>query len=125
MPEPNGDVAAMIDAEVNEGGPPLPTPDTVIHLLPKAAGSGVRSATLLRSRGLELLQIVIPAGKGIPSHRASGEVTVQCLDGRVAFGHNGREVALLPGDLVHLGPQEPHSLVAISDAAVLITRLRS
>lgn len=125
MPEPNRDVAAMIDAEVNEGGPPLPTPDTVIHLARATAGSSVRSATLLRSAALELLQLVIPAGEAIPSHRTSGEITVHCLEGRVAFGHDGREVELRPGDLLHLGPQEPHSLVAITDASVLVTRLRS
>lgn len=154
MPESNGDVAAMIEAEVNEGGPPppvpcdtpaevveftnvhaavnetpttsevCPAPDRILHLPLETAIRGARSTSLLKSAGLELIRLVIPAGKQIPPHRAPGEITVHCLEGRVAFSHEGRELELGPGDLVHLCPKEFHSLKGIADSSALVTLLR-
>lgn len=154
MPESNGEVAAMIEAEMNEGGPPspvpcdtpagvvcshadsavvhetpttieaCPAPDRILHLPLGAAVGGARSTTLLRSAGLELVRLVMPAGKTIPPHRAPGEITVQCLEGHVAFHHDGRDIELRPGDLLHLCPAELHSLTGIADSAVLVTRIR-
>lgn len=74
--------------------------------------------------GLELIRLVIPAGKEIPPHQAPGEITVQCLEGHVAFEHDGRAIDLQVGDLLHLCPQEPRALNGISDSSVLVTRLR-
>lgn len=153
-PRTNPDVAATVDAEVNEGGPPspepcetptgqascseanrslietspipeaCPVPDRVIHLplgkaLPKA-----KSSTLLKSAGLELVRLVIPAGKEIPPHRAPGEITVQCVEGQVAFQHDGRTHELKPGYMIQLCPKETHSLKGLKDSTVLVTLLR-
>lgn len=151
---PNGETAAMIDAEVNEGGPPsrvpcdtpfesraceeehavmsdqpppietCPAPDRVLHLPLGTAVGAATSATLMKSAGLELIRLVIPAGKEIPPHRAAGEITVQCLEGHVAFEHAGHAIDLRAGDLLHLCPQETHALRGIEDSSVLVTRLR-
>lgn len=151
---PNGETAAMIEAEVNEGGPPspvpcdtpfestscqeehtfmseeqpmtetCPAPDRVLHLPIGQAVGAAKSATLMKSAGLELIRLVIPAGKEIPPHRAPGEITVQCLEGHVAFEHDGHAIDLHAGDLLHLCPQESHALRGIADSSVLVTRLR-
>jgi len=151
---PNGETAAMIDAEVNEGGPPslipcdtpfdgathdheerpfvhekpptieaCPAPDRVHRLPLGAAVATAKSTTLLKSAGLDLIRLVIPAGERIPPHRNPGEVTVQCLEGHVAVEHGGRPVELHAGDLLHLCPQEIHSLRGLADSSVLVTRL--
>jgi quercetin dioxygenase-like cupin family protein len=151
----NGDVAAMIAAEVNEGGPPSPTPcdtpvevadhcsgkqptrseqsipveacpapDRVLHVPLGRALGAARSTTLLKSAGLELIRLVVPAGKEIPPHRAPGEIVVQCVEGHVAFHHDGRSIELCPGDVLHLCANEMHSLKGITDSSVLVTRLR-
>lgn len=151
---PNGETSAMIDAEVNEGGPPspvpcdapleikagheeyvsmsdepplietCPAPDRILHLpLGAAVGAG-KSMTLMKTEGLELIRLVIPAGKAIPPHRAPGEITVQCLEGHVTFEHDGHSIGLQAGDLLHLCPQEIHALKGIVDSSVLVTRLR-
>jgi quercetin dioxygenase-like cupin family protein len=151
---PNGEIDAMIDAEVNEGGPPSPVPcdtafdtsarkethqsmsentlpieispapDRILHLPLGTTVGGVKSAMLMKSDGLELIRLVIPAGKEIPPHRAPGEITVQCIEGLIAFEHDGHALELRPGDLLHLGPQETHSLKGVADSSVLVTRLR-
>lgn len=101
-----------------------PAPDRVLHL-PIGAGLGAAtSSTLLKSAGLELIRLVIPAGKEIPPHRAPGEITVQCVEGHVAFEHDGRAIDLHAGDLLYLCPQEIHALKGIMDSSVLVTRLR-
>lgn len=152
--ESNGGVAAMVEAEINEGGPPspepcdtprdiaccseahrftteasampetCPAPDRVIHLPLGNALREAKSSTLMKTAGLELIRLVIPAGKAIPAHRAPGEITVQCVEGLVAFNHDGKAIELQPGDMLHLCPQEVHALKGIKDSTVLVTRLR-
>lgn len=152
---PDDETAAMIDAEVNEGGPPgapqsdtsaersfrekerkvmpetpPPTlepcraPDHILRLPLGAAVGSATAATLLRSDGLELIRLVIPAGKLIPPHKAPGEITIQCIEGQVAFEHDGRTLEMRPGDVLHLCPQEIHAIRGVADSSVLVTRLR-
>lgn len=78
----------------------------------------------MKSDGLELIRLVIEAGKAIPAHRVLGEITVQCLEGLVALEHDGHVLELRPGGLLHLCPQEIHALKGIEDSSVLVTRLR-
>lgn len=101
-----------------------PALDRILHL-PLGDGVGAAtSATLLRSAGLELIRLVIPAGKEIPPHRAPGEITVQCVEGRVSFEHDGHAIELQAGDLLYLCPKETHALKGLVDSSVLVTRLR-
>jgi quercetin dioxygenase-like cupin family protein len=101
-----------------------PAPDRILHLPLGGAIDACTSKTLLKSAGLELIRLVIPAGKEIPPHRAPGEITVQCLEGHVAFEHAGHAMELHAGDLLYLCPQETHALKGITDSTVLVTRLR-
>lgn len=101
-----------------------PAPDKVIHLPLGTAMSGAESTVLLKSDEVELIRLVVPAGKAVPPHRASGEITVQCLEGHIAFNHDGCEIELRAGDLLHLCPKEMHSLRGIADSSALVTLLR-
>ncbi len=101
-----------------------PAPDRVIRL---PLGGGLRaaaSATLVKTAGIELIRLVIPAGKEIPPHRVPVELTVQCIEGHVSFRHAGAAIELHPGEMMHLCPNEIHSLKGMSDSSVLVTRLR-
>lgn len=101
-----------------------PAPDRILHLPLGAMVGTARSGTLLKSYGLEVIRLVIPAGKEIPPHRAPGEILVQCIEGHVAFEHDGHVLDLRPGDLLYLCPQETHALKGLADSSVLVTRLR-
>ena len=80
-----------------------------------------RTTAILKAEQLELVRIVLPAGRGLPEHRGPGEITVLCLEGRIAFDTpTGRQV-LQAGDLIHLPRQEPHALLALEDASALVT----
>ncbi|MFX1766647.1 cupin domain-containing protein [Paraburkholderia sp. A1RI-2L] len=80
-----------------------------------------KSVTLMRSEHMEVVRLVLPAGKHIPEHRAPGEITVQCLEGIVKFGTSARTQVMRSGDLLFLLPGEPHWLEAVENGSVLVT----
>jgi quercetin dioxygenase-like cupin family protein len=63
----------------------------------------------------------LPAGKALREHRAPGEITVQCIEGRIEFQTSAGVHWLEPGDLIHLRRNEPHALRAAADSSALLT----
>ncbi|WP_433706594.1 cupin domain-containing protein [Paraburkholderia sacchari] len=80
-----------------------------------------KSVTLMRSDHLEVVRLVLAAGKHIPEHRAPGEITVQCLEGVVKFGTGVGAQLMRSGDMLFLLAGEPHWLEAVENASVLVT----
>lgn len=78
---------------------------------------------LFKSAHLEVSRIVIMLGEQVPVHHVSGEMTVQCLEGRVELVMEGAAQSMQAGDLICLAGGEPHGLKAMEDSAVLITML--
>jgi quercetin dioxygenase-like cupin family protein len=96
-------------------------PVSVRPLGPALAGE--RTATLIKTKALEVIRLVVPAGKALPTHQVAGEITVQCLEGCVAFTGGTTTHELKAGDLLYLPGGEPHSLRGVADASVLVTIL--
>lgn len=84
-----------------------------------------RSASLLQTDALKITRMVIRQDQEIPCHEASGEATVQCLEGQIDFHVAGRTQRLIPGQLVHLDKGEPHAIVALEDSSLLVTLVGS
>jgi quercetin dioxygenase-like cupin family protein len=83
---------------------------------------GALSATaLFKSRDLEVIRLLIPAGKGMPPHRVRGEVTVQCVSGQVEIGLCDSTTLLESGQLLYLAGDAMHSVRAVTDACALVT----
>jgi quercetin dioxygenase-like cupin family protein len=96
----------------------------VIDIRPLGATlAQARTTTLVKTKALEIIRLIIPSGKDIPVHQAHGEITVQCLEGRVAFTAGNRTQDLEAGQLLYLSSGEPHSLHGIEDASLLLTIL--
>lgn len=93
-----------------------------VHALGSAL-AGSKTTTLVKTGDLEILRLVIPKGKKIPPHKAPGEISVQCLEGRVAFSDGSRTQELSPGELLYLSAGEPHALKGLEDSSVLVTIL--
>jgi len=81
------------------------------------------TTTLVKTKTLEIIRLVVPSGKDIAEHQAHGEITVQCLEGRVAFTAGNRTQELEAGQLLYLSSEERHSLRGIDDASILLTIL--
>ncbi|HMM46677.1 MAG TPA: cupin domain-containing protein [Thiobacillaceae bacterium] len=79
------------------------------------------SSTLLREDHLEVFRFVLPAGRVVPEHRASGALTIQCLEGEVELEAYGQRQIFRPGSLVYLGDAEPHTVRALEDSSLLVT----
>jgi quercetin dioxygenase-like cupin family protein len=87
-------------------------------------GAGLReavTASLLKTQGLQLMRLVLPAGHGLPEHSVAGAVTLHCLEGETVVTTPSRTCNLRAGQLVMLGGGEPHSLKSISDSTLLVT----
>ena len=82
-----------------------------------------KTHTLIKTENLEVVRMVMPAGKEISQHKAPGEKTVQCLEGKIAFTALGKTEELLAGKMLYLNAQEPHSVKCIEDASFLSTIL--
>jgi quercetin dioxygenase-like cupin family protein len=82
-----------------------------------------RTATLYKTRHLEVFRLVLLAGKEMREHQVAGELTVQCLEGCVEFSIGTTRDVMREGDLKCLAGGVAHSLRAIKDSSVLVTLL--
>jgi quercetin dioxygenase-like cupin family protein len=87
-----------------------------------AASPGLLSSTaLFKSRDLEVIRLLIGAGKGMPVHRVPGEITIQCVSGHLEVGLEDGLATLQPGQLLYLEGDAMHSVTALTDACALVT----
>jgi quercetin dioxygenase-like cupin family protein len=101
---------------------PHAQPGEVIDVRPLGpALAGARTTALVKTGCLEVIRLVIPRGKEIPTHATRGEITVQCVEGRVAFTTGDLTHELGAGQLVYLRGEQPHSVRGIDNASLLIT----
>lgn len=96
----------------------------VIELLPgELLTEGHRVETLVKTPAFEVKRLSIAKGKAIPTHYAAGEITVQCLRGRISFTSGDETHNLEAGQLLYLSAGVPHSLVGFEHSVVLVTKL--
>lgn len=97
-------------------------PGQVIDLTPYGAALAQKqSVALFKSEDLEVMRLVLLAGKTMPSHDVEGEITLQCLEGSVEVSTAGATHILDAGRLMYLPGRAPHSLFALENASVLVT----
>jgi quercetin dioxygenase-like cupin family protein len=82
-----------------------------------------QTTTLVKTDALELIRLVLPAGKKIDQHEVPGEITLQCLEGKVHFRGETSECELTAGQLIYVPGSEAHSLRAEIDSSLLLTIL--
>jgi len=82
---------------------------------------GQRSVALFKSDQLEVIRLVLAAGKTMPTHKVSGEITIQCLEGVLDVEVNGDSTLLAAGQLMFLHGEVPHSVTAREHASALVT----
>lgn len=100
------------------------TPEQIIDVRPLGDKLGQSvTTTLIKTDSLEVIRLVVPAGKEIPQHQVKGEITVQCLEGSVNFSTQSRTQTLQAGQLLYLTGDELHGLKGIEDSSVLVTIL--
>ena len=101
---------------------PHAEPGDVIDVRPLGpALAAARSHALFKSSDLEVMRIVLRADQELPPHTVAGEITLQCLEGRIEFSCDAGLRELAPGELIHSMRNELHGLRAIEDSSLLLT----
>lgn len=104
--------------------PPQNPYDGVIDVRPPGpATDGPPSSMLAKTPTLEVRRLTLRGGREVPTHHAPGEITVHCLDGRIAFTASGVTRELRAGQMLVLAAGEPHSVAALEDSSVLVTKI--
>jgi quercetin dioxygenase-like cupin family protein len=86
-----------------------------------AALAAQKSSALFKSDDLELMRLVLPAGSQLPLHQVAGEVTVQCLEGRLEVSLPQGAVELTAGELVLVGRNERYAVKALEAGSALLS----
>ena len=84
-------------------------------------GSQFSSIALAKTEQIELIRLVLPAGKTMPEHWVKGEITLQCLSGEIAVDAHGRTATLRGGEMLFLAGATPHAVRAAADSVALLT----
>ncbi len=94
----------------------------VIDLRP--LGEGLKDATtraLVKTDHLELIRMVLSAGKEVREHSAPNEITMYCIEGAIKVGCHDTTQRLEAGRMLFLNAGEPYSLKATEDSSLLVT----
>lgn len=83
--------------------------------------ANAKTTALFKGQQLEVVRIVLAAGKTLREHSAPGEITVLCIEGRIEFTTPHAVQVMAAGDFLYLPPGEPHALLALEDSSVLVT----
>ena len=97
-------------------------PATAVHLTDPSFLPPTKTAALVKTDRFEAVRIYVPAGSDIPTHKVSGFITLQCLQGHVVLGIH-EDVELRSGEWMFLDRGAPHSVRGIEDSYVLLTIL--
>ena len=101
---------------------PHAAPSQVVQIAPLGAQLATAVTTAIyKATQLQVVRVVLLAGKGLSEHTAPGEITLYCLEGLVWFQSSGAAQPMRAGDFVHLAAGAPHSLRAEQDSSLLLT----
>jgi quercetin dioxygenase-like cupin family protein len=93
-----------------------------IHVAPFAQDlPQQRTVALFKSAQLEVMRLVLLSGKSMPAHKVAGELTIQCIEGKLDVVVAGVSTLLQAGQLMFLLGEVPHSVTALEDASALVT----
>jgi len=80
-----------------------------------------QTAALFKSAALEVIRLVLPAGRSLPPHKVAGEITIHCIEGRLIVIADGAESVLEAGEMLYLGGDVMHGVRAVADSSALVT----
>lgn len=80
-----------------------------------------KTFALFKSEDLEVMRLVLVAGKSLPPHKVPGEITVQCIEGSIEITAGNRSHVLHAGQLLYLAGGVTHGVTALQDASALVT----
>ncbi len=98
----------------------FPGQPITVHPLGKSL-STERTVALFKATDLEVIRLVLLAGKALPPHKVLGEITIQCIEGALGITVDGTCHVLRAGQLLYLAGNVLHGVTALEDASALVT----
>ena len=93
-----------------------------INVDPLGAGlPNARTVALFKTDELEVMRVVLLEGRSFPPHKVPGEITIQCIEGKIEVTADERTQVLHAGQLMYLSGDVLHSLLGLEDASALVT----
>jgi len=86
--------------------------------------SGIVSRKVLATPTTRVLLFGFAKGQELTEHASPSRAIVHILSGTCEFTAGGRPMTLTTGDLLHLPPLLPHSLVAVEKFSMMLTMIR-
>jgi quercetin dioxygenase-like cupin family protein len=83
----------------------------------------VKPVTVLKSTGANVVMFAFEPGTELREHTAYQPALLQAIEGSLSVQVGGETITLNPGDLLHLEPHVPHSVVAAERARLQLTVL--
>ena len=80
-----------------------------------------RNVALFKTDELEVIRLVMPTGKAMPSHAVNGHIMIHCLEGAINLTAGGQTRPMKAGQLVWLEGGVSHALEAVQDSSLLLT----
>jgi len=85
------------------------------------APNGIVSRTLLRTANTRTVLFGFAAGQELTEHTSTQDALIQILTGECEFSLAGKPHLLKAGDLLHLSPNLPHAVKAVTQFSMLLT----
>ena len=84
--------------------------------------SEAQTNALVKTEAFEAIRMVIPKGHEVcHKHKVDGPITVQCLEGQIAFTADGDTRSMRAGQWLFLPGGVPHTIKGIDDSLMLLT----
>ena len=80
-----------------------------------------KTSALFKANDLEVMRVVLRAGKSLPPHKVAGEITIQCIEGAVVVSEGNDQHTLRAGQLLYLRGGIVHGVTALEDSSALVT----
>ena len=85
----------------------------------------LNSIVLVNKPEMRIVLLCLRAAQQVPEHSAAGSITVQMITGRAAFYDGEEACEMFAGTLLRLEAGRPHRVVAHTDAALLVTMIKT
>lgn len=86
--------------------------------------SEAQTSALVKNDAFEAIRLVIPQGHEVcRNHQVGGPITVQCLQGEIAFTADHDAHRVREGQWLFLPGGVPHSISGVKDSIILLTMI--
>lgn len=80
-----------------------------------------RTAALFKSRDLEVIRLVLQTGQSLPPHAVDGDITIQCIEGRLEITLSEDRIVLESNQMIFLNGRQRHGVLALQPSSALVT----